>query len=202
VRFAHPAQEATRLDYLHEVEHAARRIERLERAIDAAVATAPERMRTVIAALQGLRGIAVISAATIVAEVGELARFARPRQLMGYAGLGAREHSSGTRLRRGGITKTGNAHLRRIVVEAAWAYRHRPAVGGLLRRRQAPLDEAVKEIAWKAQHRLRGRYRTLLGAGKCPQHAVTALGRELLGFIWAIAVRVERPPHPLQPVTA
>jgi transposase len=199
LQFAEPAQEATRLDYLHEVEHAARRIERLERAIDDAVATAPEGMRGVIAALQALRGIAVVSAATIVAEVGELARFARPRQLMGYAGLGAREHSTGSRIRRGGITKTGNAHLRRIVVEAAWAYRHRPAVGPLLRRRQARLGEDVTAIAWKAQHRLHGRYRTLLRAGKCPQQAVTALGRELLGFIWAIAVRVERPP---QPVTA
>ena len=107
----------------------AERIERLERAIDAAVKTAPAQMRAVIDALQALRGIALVSAVTIVAEVGELSRFARAPQVMGYSGMGAREDSSGGRTRRGGITKTGNAHLRRIVIEAAWAYRHRPAGG-------------------------------------------------------------------------
>jgi transposase len=91
----------------------------------------------------------------------------------------------------GGITKTGNAHLRRIAVEAAWAYRHRPAVGGALKKRQAGLSDPVKEIASKAQHRLHGRYRTLLGRGKRQQHVVTAVGRELLDFIWAIGVAVE-----------
>jgi transposase len=192
VQFEHPAQEATRLDYLHEVEHAADRIERLERAIDDAVQTAPARMRAVIEALQALRGVAVISAVTIVAEVGDLSRFARAPQLMGYSGMGPREDSSGARTRRGGITKTGNAHLRRIVVEAAWAYRHRPAVGGALRKRQAPVSEEVKAIGWKAQLRLHARYRKLLGRGKCQQQVVTAVGRELLGFIWAIGVTVER----------
>ena len=125
VHFEHAAQEATLLDYLHEVEHMADRIERLERAIDEAVKTAPAPMRAVIEALQALRGIALVSAVTIVAEVGDLSRFAKPRQLMGYSGAVASEHSSGERTRRGGITKTGNAHLRRIVIEAAWAYRHR-----------------------------------------------------------------------------
>ena len=192
VQFEQPAQEATRLDYLHEVDHVVERIERLERAIDEAVRTAPPSMRAVIEALQALRGIALVSAVTIVAEVGELSRFARAPQLMGYSGLGAREDSSGPRTRRGGITKTGNAPLRRIVVEAAWAYRHRPSVGGALRTRQATLSEEVKAIAWKAQHRLHGRYRKLLGRGKCPQQVVTAVGRELLGFVWAIGVTVER----------
>ena len=192
VHFEQPAQEATLLDYLHEVEHAAGRIERLERVIDAAVQTAPARMRAVIDALQALRGIAMVSAVTIVAEVGELSRFTRAPQVMGYSGMGAREDSSGGRTRRGGITKTGNAHLRRIVIEAAWAYRHRPSVGGALRKRQAALSEEVKAIAWKAQHRLHGRYRKLLGRGKCQQQVVTAVGRELLGFIWAIGVAVEQ----------
>lgn len=192
LQFAQPAQEATRLDYLHEVEHVADRIARLERAIDEAVQTVPAQMRAVIEGLQALRGIALISAVTIVAEVGELSRFRRARQIMGYAGLGAREDSSGTRTRRGGITKTGNAHLRRIAIEAAWAYRHRPAVGGALRKRQATLSAEVKAIGWKAQLRLHARYRTLLGRGKCPQHVVTAVGRELVGFIWAIGVTVER----------
>jgi transposase len=192
VQFEHAAQEATRLDYLHEVEHEADRIVRLERAIDDAVKTAPARMRAVIEGLQALRGIALVSAVTIVAEVGELSRFPRAPQVMGYAGMGAREDSSGTRTRRGGITKTGNAHLRRIAIEAAWAYRHRPAVGGALRKRQATLSEEVKAIGWKAQLRLHARYRKLLGRGKCQQHVVTAVGRELLGFIWAIGATVER----------
>ena len=191
VHFEHAAQEATLLDYLHEVEHVADRIDRLERAIDEAVKTAPERMRAVIEALQALRGIALVSAVTIVAEVGELSRFATPRQLMGYSGAVASEDSTGTRIRRGGITKTGNAHLRRIVIEAAWAYRYRPAVGATLRKRQASASEAVKAMAWKAQHRLHARYHHLTARGKCKQETVTAVGRELLGFIWAIGVHVE-----------
>jgi transposase len=192
VRFEQGAQEAVLLDYLHEVEHAAARLERLERAIDEAVAAAPAAIRTVIEALQALRGIAQLSAVTIVAEVGALARFARARQLMGYSGAVASEHSTGERVRQGGITKTGNAHLRRIVVEAAWAYRHRPALGASLTQRQQRVSPAVREIAWKAQHRLHARYHRLLGRGKTKQQAVTAIARELLGFIWAIGVQVEQ----------
>ena len=191
VHFEHAAQEATLLDYLHEVEHVADRIERLERAIADAVKTAPERMRAVIAALQALRGIAQVSAVTIVAEVGELSRFATPSQLMGYSGTVASEDSTGARIRRGGITKTGNAHLRRVVIEAAWAYRYRPAIGTALRKRQLSVSPEVKAIAWKAQHRLHARYRHLTARGKCKQETVTAVGRELLGFIWAIGVQVE-----------
>jgi transposase len=191
VQFEHPAQEATLLDYLHEVEHVAERIDRLERAIDDAVETAPEPMRAVIEALQALRGIAQVSAVTIVAEVGELSRFASPRQLMGYSGAVSSEDSSGVRIRRGAITKTGNAHLRRVVIEAAWAYRYRPAVGPALRKRQAKVTPEVKAIAWKAQHRLHRRYRHLLSKGKCKQQVVTAIGRELLGFIWAIGMSAE-----------
>ena len=148
-------------------------------------------MRAVIDALQALRGIALVSAVTIATEVGELSRFVKPRQLMGYSGAVASEDSSGDRTRRGGITKAGNAHLRRVVVEAAWAYRHRPAVGPALRKRQASVSAEVKEIAWKAQHRLHGRYVRLTGRGKCKQQVITAIGRELLGFIWAIGVHVE-----------
>jgi transposase len=192
VRFEQPAQEATRLDYLTEVDHARDRLVRLERALDQAVETAPAPMRAVIEALQALRGIAKVAAVTIVAEVGQLSRFARARHLMGYSGAVASEHSSGPRVRHGGITKTGNAHLRRIVVEAAWSYRHRPAVGGALRQRQARQSEMVKAIAWNAQHRLHSRYRRLLGRGKSKQQVVTAVARELLGFIWAIGVAVER----------
>jgi transposase len=191
VRFDQAAQEATLLDYLHEVDHVAARIERLESAINTAVTMAPVRMRAVIEALQALRGVALVTAVTIAAEVGELSRFAKPRQLMGYSGAVASEDSSGPRTRRGGITKAGNAHLRRVVVEAAWAYRHRPAVGPALRKRQASVSAEVKEIAWKAQHRLYGRYRALTGRGKCKPQVITAIGRELLGFIWAIGIHVE-----------
>ena len=120
----------------------AARLARLEDALDEAVQTAPAPMRVVIEARQALRGVAQVSAATIVAELGQVSRFARPPQLMSYSGTVASEHSSGDRIRRGGITKTGNAHLRRIVIEAAWAYRHRPARGrALLKRQQRTSDE-------------------------------------------------------------
>jgi len=192
VHFEHSAQETTLLDYRHEVEHVAERIGRLERSIDAAIATLPVKLRAVIEALQSLRGIAQISAVSIMAEVGELSRFEHPRQLMGYSGAVSREHSSGPRVCRGAISKAGNAHLRRIVIEAAWAYRHRPAVGKTLAARQRRTTAPVTALAWKAQLRLHQRYARLIGRGKCKQQTVTAVGRELLGFIWAIGVHVER----------
>jgi transposase len=147
VHFDQPAQEATLADYLHEVEHARDRIERLERYIDDAIDTIPEKMRAVVEGLQALRGIAKISAVSIVAELCEVSRFNKPRQLMGYSGAVSSENSSGERTRRGGITKTGNAHLRRIVVEAAWAYRHRPRVGIALAARQKNVSQEVKDIS-------------------------------------------------------
>jgi len=192
VHFDQPAQEATLADYLHEVEHAQDRIARLEKAIDSSIETMPEKMRAVVDALQSLRGIAKISAVTVVAELGEVSRFNRPRQLMGYSGAVSSEHSSGERTRRGGITKTGNAHLRRIAVEAAWAYRYRPCVGAALKARQKTAGPEVKDIAWKAQHRLHQRYIRLMAKGKNKQKVITAVARELLGFIWAIAVEVEQ----------
>jgi transposase len=191
VHFTPAAQEATLLDYLHEVDHMGERIARLERAIHDAAQAAPPAMRAVIDALQALRGVAEMSAVTIVVEVGPLTRFATARQLMGYSGAVPREDSSGTRTRRGAITKTGNAHLRHIIVEAAWAYRGRPAVGPGIRKRQEGLSAEVKAIAWKAQHRLSARYRILMARGKCKQQVVTAVARELLGFIWAIGVAAE-----------
>ena len=191
VHFDQPAQEATFADYLHEVEHARDRIERLERYIDDAIDTIPEKMRAVVEGLQALRGIAKISAVSIVAELGEVSRFNRPRQLMGYSGAVSSENSSGERTRRGGITKTGNAHLRRIVVEAAWAYRHRPHVGIALAARQKNVSQELKDISWKAQHRLHRRYYRLMTRGKLKQKVITAVARELLGFIWHIGVAVE-----------
>ena len=192
LRLDQPAQAATLLDYLTEVEHARERIERLEHAIDQAIEAAPASIRAVIEGLQALRGVARISAATIVAELGQLSRFRRPKQLMGYTGAVPSEHSSGERVRRGAITKTGNAHLRRILVEAAWSYRHRPSVRGELKQRQKNTSQEVKEIAWKAQIRLHSRYARLTARGKLKQQVVTAVARELAGFVWAIGVAVER----------
>jgi transposase len=196
VRFEQPAQEATLLDYLHEVEHAVERIQRLENSIDQAIQTVPEKMRAVIQGLQSLRGIAKISAVSIVAELGEISRFQKASQLMGYSGAVSSEDSSGERTQRGAISKAGNAHLRRIVVEAAWSYRHRPSVGTALAARQKdlgePYAEEVKEMAWKAQHRLHSPYSKLSARGKTKQKVVTAVGRELLGFVWAIGTHVER----------
>jgi transposase len=193
VRFDQPALEATLAHYLQEVDHAAEQILKLEKAIDEAVAQASPEIRSVIEALQALRGVAQMTAATIVCELGSLARFESPRQLMGYSGLVSREHSSGNRIQRGAITKTGNAHLRRVLVEAAWAYQHRPNVTGFLLRRQKSLAlrDEVKQMAWKAQYRLHKRYQALALRGKNKNQIVTALGRELLGFVWAIAVHTE-----------
>jgi len=197
VHFDQPALEATLQDYLDEVKHVAERIVKLEKVIDEAVRQAPPQIRAVVEALQALRGVAQTTAATIVSELGSLSRFESPRQLMGYSGLVAREHSSGNRVQRGSITKTGNAHLRRVLVEAAWAYQHRPNVTGFLLRRQKSLaiSDEVKQVAWKAQHRLNKRYKAMSARGKNKNQIVTALGRELLGFVWAIAIQVEKQQH-------
>ena len=191
VHFDQPALEATLLDYVYEVDHQAGRIQRLEKAIDEVIQQAPPEMRAVIEALQALRGVAQITAVSVVAELGSLSRFPSPRPLMGYSGLVSSESSSGNRIQRGRITKTGNAHLRRVIVEAAWAYQHRPWVGGALLKRQQGLAPDIKDIAWKAQWRLHTRYQKLAARGKNKNQIVTAVGRELLGFIWAIAVRTE-----------
>ncbi len=202
VQFEALAQAATLVDYLHEVDHMAARIVRLEQAIAVAIEAVPAPMRAVIDALQALRGVAQLTAVTIVAEVGQLSRFHRAPQLMGYSGLCPREDSSGARTHRGSITKTGNAHLRRVVTEAAWAYRHRPLMGGVLRRRQTGLSPDVTALGWKAQVRLHARYRRLVGQGKRPQQVVTAVARELLGFVWAIGTTVERQQAPAGVVAA
>ncbi len=194
VRFDQPALEATLAHYLGEVEHAAERIVKLEQAIDEAVKQAPAEVRAVIEALQALRGVAQTTAATVVCELGSLSRFESPSQLMGYSGLVPREYSSGNKTQRGAITKSGNAHLRRVLVESAWAYRHRPNVQGRVLRRQKvlALSEEAKQIAWKAQQRLYKRFVSLTARGKTSGQAMTALARELLGFVWAIAVHTEK----------
>jgi transposase len=194
MHFAEGALEAAFIDYRAEVEHLGARIDRLELAIDVAVAAAPAALRAFYDALQALRGVAKVTAATIVAEVGDISRFKKARELMAYSGAVPSEHSSGASIRRGAITKTGNVHLRRVVIEAGIAYRHRPQMGAALRKRSATQTTAIRDIAWKAQHRLHNRYCRLVGRGKSKQKAVTAVSRELLGFIWAIGQEVLRAP--------
>lgn len=182
------------IELLHEVIHHEQRVERLETAIDQAVTTAPEEIRAVVEALQGLRGVRKVTAVGVVAEIGKFSRFPHPRPLMGYSGAVPSEFSTGGpgKHQRGAITKTGNAHLRRLLGEAAWCYRFRPAVRYPLKKRQQGLPATVTEISWKAQVRLCNRYRRMVGRGKTPQKAVIAVARELLGFMWAIGVEVER----------
>jgi len=192
VRYAHPAQEATLLDCMNEVEHMAARVTRLEKSIVEVIELAPAPTRDVVRGLQALRGIAHISAVTIAAELGNItSRFEGARDLTGYSGAFPSEDSSGKRIRRGGITKSGNAHLRRIVVESAWSYQHLPRVGAKLRKRQEGLPAEITEIAWKAQTRLHKRYMALTARGKDQRKTMTAVARELLGFIWAIGIKAE-----------
>jgi len=192
LRFEYAPQQVTMVDYLGEVDHAAARIERLERAIDDAVAAAPVSLRALVEGLQALRGVAKMTATTLAVEIGQFSRFDRPPKLMAYCGVVPSEDSSGKRRYQGGITKSGNAHVRRVLFEAAWCYRHRPGRGAALKKRQAQLEPAVIELATKAQHRLHRRYATLSARGKPSQKVATAIARELLGFVWAIAVHIEQ----------
>ena len=192
IRYTQPAQEVTLRDCMNEFEHMSARVKRLEEAILEVVKLAPQPMQEVIRGLQALRGVAHISAVTIASELGNISsRFQSARKLMGYCGVFPSEDSSGKRIRKGGITKAGNAHLRRIVVESAWCYRHWPRVGEKLRKRQQGIPAQITEIAWKAQNRLHKRYVKLMAAGKDQRKVMTAVGRELLGFIWAIALKAE-----------
>jgi transposase len=192
ITFEHAARQATMVDYLGEIDHVAERIRRLDQTLDDVIKTAPEVLRAVIDGLQALRGVAKLTATTLAVEVGNFSRFDHPTRLMGYAGMTPSEYSTGKSRRKGAITKTGNAHLRRVLVESAWAYRHRPAKGHRLCKRQRDLPSEVNEIGWKAQHRLHRRYAALQAKGKPHTKVVTAIGRELLGFVWAIAVRLEQ----------
>jgi transposase len=174
------------------------RVKRLEKAILEVVKLAPQPMQEVIRGRQALRGIAHISAVTIATELGNItSRFESARKLMGYSGAFPSEDSSGKRIRNGSITKAGNAHLRRIVVESAWCYRHWPRVGAKLRKRQQGISPEILEIAWKAQNRLHKRYMKLIKAGKDQRKVMIAVARELLGFIWAIGIKAEQACTPL-----
>jgi transposase len=138
-----------------------------------------------VTALMAMRGLEFINAVTVLAEIGDLSRFASPRDLMGYLGLVPGEGSTGDKVKRTGITKAGNRRARRILVECSWSYRHPPRVGKKKLAKMAAAPRAVQEIAWKAQSRLAARYRALARRGKKPTVVVTAIARELAGFLWA-----------------
>jgi transposase len=191
LRLEHRAQELTLLEYIAEVEHQGQRIERLDASIEEAIIEAPEAMKAVIEALQSLRGVAKLTAVTLAVEVGTFQRFERASQLMSYTGMVPSEYSSGARAKRGAITKAGNNHLRRVLIEAAWHYRHRPRLSTRQRAVHKTLSARVVEMAWNAQLRLNRRYVRLGAKSKPAGKVVTAVARELVGFIWAIGREAE-----------
>src|SRR3984885_13279976 len=146
-----------------------------------------------VAALRGLRGIDLISAATFVVSTGDLSRFESPRLLMGYLGLVPSEHSSGGMIHRGGITKTGKREARRMLIEAAWSYQYPARIAKDKAEILVRLPKNIRDIAWKAQTRLCTRYRSMIARGKKPTVVVAALARELAGFIWAIGQEMRTP---------
>jgi transposase len=184
-RFELAAAQRVLEDGITTVEQASQRVARLTQDIGELVQTWS--LRPLVVALQALRGVQLVSAAVLVSEIGNYQRFTSPRQLMSYLGLIPSEHSSGGSRRQGRITRTGNSHARRILVEAAWAYRHRARLTKAIAARQEGVSKGVQAIAWKAQQRLHRRYVRLTSRGKNKQQTVTALARELAGFVWAIA---------------
>jgi transposase len=190
-KLEHAEQRLAFEEMLLAMRQAQERIERLEQAIRAAV---PDwSLAEVVTALMAMRGIEFISATSFLAEIGDLSRFATPRELMAYLGLVPSEASTGDTVRRGPITKTGNRRARRILVECSWSYQHPPRVGKEKQERVAAAPPAVREIAWKAQCRLTARYRALTRKGKLKTVAVTAVARELSAFIWAINREITNP---------
>jgi len=191
VRTPHPAQQIMLQEYIHSVEECTQRVHRLTEQI---LQLMPDwRMRPLVGALQALRGVAPVVAATAVAEIGPMGRFERPRQLMAYLGLVPSESSSGGSVRRGAITKTGNGHARRALIEAAQAYSHPARISRVILKRQEAVPGPIRQIAWKAQLRLCARFRKLTARGKSRNRVVTAIARELSGFMWAIAKQVPVP---------
>ncbi|WP_191559221.1 IS110 family RNA-guided transposase [Metabacillus idriensis] len=180
-------------EYYHQLKELKQRILRLEEEINIHAKEGIHAEK--VQALQSLRGIALITATSIVAEIGSFKRFSTPRQFMAYVGLIPSEYSSGEKRKQGNITKTGNRHVRRLLVESAWSYRYQPAVKGELKKRINGQSPAIQSISWKAQNRLHKKYYRLLSKGKNGGKAVTAVARELAGFIWAVMQEVEELPN-------
>ena len=185
VRFQHPAQQIVFQEYVDAVSDAEARVERLTTQI--ADLLPSWSLAPVVEAMQAMRGVAFIVAVTVVAEVGDFQRFDNPRQLMAYLGLTPSEYSSGATVRRGGITKAGSGLARRALIEGAWSYRMQARVSRKLHDRLVGLPKAVRDIAWKGQLRMCQRYRHLVASGKAKVVVTTAIAREMVGFIWAIA---------------
>ena len=190
-RFDRAAQQIVLQDLIDTVDAAAERVARLTRQIE--VQVAEWSLAPLVAALQAMRGVALVVAVTLAAELGDLGRFASPAQLMAYAGLAPSERSSGAKTRRGGITKAGNGQVRKALIEAAWTYRRPARISEPKQRKVGAAPRPVREIAWKAQVRLCARYRRL-AAAKPLQVVVAAIAREMLGFVWAIAREVRPAP--------
>lgn len=188
-RFDHEPQVRVRNDYLVEVEHLEARIAGLMGDIESLVGELD--IFPLVRALQAFRGIRVLTAATIACEIGDFRRFDHPKRLASYLGLVPTEYSSGNTVRRGGITKTGNTHVRRVLIEAAWNYRYRPNLTQQIRARNQGVAPAVQDIAWKAQKRLNRRYRRMLERGKPRNKIIVAMARELVGFLWDVGQRDE-----------
>jgi transposase len=193
VKFDQSVQQIVLQEYIDTVHYCTKRVASLDRQIEQtaeASSTWP-----VIEALMALRGVNLLTAVTIVAEIGDLKRFSSAPQLMAYLGLVPSEHSSGGSVRRGGITKTGNSHVRRVLVESAWTYRYAARKTANIQRRAEKTSAEVQEIAWTAQKRLCGRYQTLGNRGKIKVQVCTAIARELAGFIWAVGQVVPQASH-------
>jgi transposase len=184
-RFEHAAEQITFDSYLHAVDLVDARIAKLEQAIRETAVQGP--WRELVARLRCLRGVDTLTALALVAEIGDFSRFRSAEELMAFVGLVPCEHSSGEHRRQGSITKVGNSHVRRLLVEAAWHARRRPKVGYDLARRQRGQDATVIERAWRCQQRLYQRWQRMAGRGKPQQKIVVACARELAGFVWAIA---------------
>lgn len=191
--FAVPALQRAFEASLFTLKQALVRLAELDKEVLAVAET--DAYRTLVGWLRCFRGIDTLSAMILVAEIVDFQRFARPRALMAYLGLVPSEYSSGGTERRGALTKAGNSHARRVLVEAAWHYRHRPGLGGALARRSRGQPGIITKHAWRAQQRLHRRYRHLVGHGKRPPIAVAAVARELVGFIWAAMVGRESREH-------
>jgi transposase len=184
-RFEHPEEQITFDTYLRTVDLVDARIEQLEQAIRTVAEQGP--WRDLVARLRCLRGVDTLTAFALVAEIGDFSRFSSAEEFMAFVGLVPSEHSSGEHRHRGAITKVGNAHVRRLLVEAAWHARRRPTVSYELTRRHRGQDAAVIERAWRCQQRLHQRWQRMAGRGKPQQKIVVACARELAGFLWAIA---------------
>ena len=180
----HPAMKVILEEYLQAIAAAGERIERCEVGMRALLEK--WRLAPAVRALMAFKGFQTVAAMIVVSELGEVDRFAHPRQVMAYLGLVPTENTSNDKRRQGRITKCGNAHARWLLVECAQHYVTPPKVSKELSRRQQGQPAQVRAISWRAQNRLHSRYRRLLGRRLQRNKAMVAIARELCGFIWEL----------------